>query len=229
MVSEGATEESSAFPSTEEKVPVAVFASGQGTNARALWRAQDRCRFRVVTLVSDRPEAPVVAWARAVGLPIWARSPKAFPDKGAYEAAVLSHLRAHDVRWIALAGYMRLVGPTLLEAYPNRIVNVHPSLLPAFPGKDAVRQALDYGVRVTGVTIHLVDAGIDTGPIVAQAALRIRPGEAAETLLERLHRLEHRLYPRTLDRLVAEPHRVVGRTVVWLTETREGRPAWGGG
>lgn len=194
---------------------MAVFASGEGTNAAALLAYEPCARYRIVTLVSDRPESRAVERARAAGLPVWAEPLKAYPDKAAYEQAIAAHLRAYGVEWIALAGYMRLVGPTLIAAYPLRIVNVHPSLLPAFPGRDAVRQALRHGVRVTGVTVHLVDEGMDTGPIVAQAALRVRPHETLDSLVARIHRLEHRLYPRTLDRLVTTPFGLEGRIVVW--------------
>jgi phosphoribosylglycinamide formyltransferase-1 len=106
------------------------------------------------------------------------------------------------VRWIALAGYMRLIGPTLLEPYRGRIVNIHPALLPAFPGKDAIGQALCAGVRVTGVTVHLVDEGIDTGPPIAQARVPIYPDDTAATLAERIHAVEHQLYPAVLAGLI---------------------------
>ena len=114
---------------------------------------------------------------------------------------LLKALRENDVEWIVLAGYMRLIGNTLLAAYPNRIVNIHPSLLPSFPGKDAIGQAMEHGVKVTGVTVHYVDAGMDTGPIIAQAAVEVVDGDR-EATEERIHAVEHELYTKTLQQLI---------------------------
>jgi phosphoribosylglycinamide formyltransferase-1 len=175
----------------------AVFASGYGSN---LERFIEETRApgdeaRLALVVSDRPACRAVALARQAGIPVYAFDPRAYPDKAAFEREILYELRAHDVQWIVLAGYMRLLGPTLLEPFRARILNVHPSLLPDFPGKDAIGQALDMGARVTGVTIHYVDEGIDTGTPIAQARLAIAPDDTLETLSERIHAIEHRLYP----------------------------------
>ena len=130
--------------------------------------------------------------AKNFGIPVLELAPKTFETKAAYEAAiVVEALREKDVEWVVLAGYMRLVGDTLLTAYANRIVNIHPSLLPSFPGKDAIGQAMEHGVKVTGVTVHYVDAGMDTGPIIAQAAVDVVDGDRAATE-ERIHKVEHR-------------------------------------
>jgi phosphoribosylglycinamide formyltransferase-1 len=175
----------------------AVFASGDGSN---LQRFIDLTRAgnypgRLTLVVSDRPECRAVARATSAGIPVRARDPRAFPDKAAYERAILLALEAHGVRWLVLAGYMRLLGPTLLEPYRDHIVNVHPSLLPAFPGKDAIGQARRAGVMFTGVTVHYVDEGIDTGLPIAQARVAVRPDDTAEALAARIHAVEHGLYP----------------------------------
>ncbi|MBT9253870.1 MAG: phosphoribosylglycinamide formyltransferase [Brockia lithotrophica] len=199
-----------------EPVPVAVFASGEGSNAVQLVRREGV--YRVVALVSDRPEAPVVRKFRRLGREVFARSVRDFPDKAAFEEAILAFLKPFAPRWLVLAGYMRLVGPTLLGAYPWRILNLHPALLPAFPGKDAVGQALAYGVKVTGTTVHLVDQGVDTGPIVAQRSVDVRPTDTPKTLAARIKRVEHRLYPAVLSRILREGLVLEGRRVRFLQE-----------
>jgi len=194
-----------------DPVPIAVFASGEGSNALRFVRSEGT--YRVVALVSDRPEAPVVQKFRRLGREVFARSVRDFPNKEDYEAAILAFLRPLAPKWLILAGYMRLVGPVLLEAYPWRILNLHPALLPAFPGKDAVSQALDYGAKVSGTTVHLVDRGVDTGPIVAQRCVEVRPEDTPETLAKRIKRVEHRLYPAVLARILREGLVLEGRRV----------------
>lgn len=188
-----------------EITALAVFASGSGTNLQRFieeTRAGGTIPARLALVVSDRPGCYALERARAAGIPVCAFDPKAYPDKSAYEHEILASLRAHDVAWIALAGYMRIIGPTLLEPYRGRIVNVHPSLLPRFAGKDAIGQALRAGASETGVTVHLVDEGIDTGPILAQERVAILPGDDAETLAARIHAVEHQLYPAVVAELV---------------------------
>ena len=182
----------------------AVFASGSGSNLQRFIEETRAGRFpaRLALLVSDRPDCYAVTRAREAGVDVFAFDPHAYLEKAAYEREVLRELRARDVEWLVLAGYMRLIGPTLLEPYHWRIVNVHPSLLPRFPGKDAIGQTLRAGVSETGVTVHYVDEGIDTGPIIAQEPVSIRPGDTAETLAERIHAVEHRLYPAVVASLI---------------------------
>ena len=175
----------------------AVFASGEGSN---LQRFIDLTRVggypgRLALVVSDHLECRGVARAREAGVAVCALNPRSFPDKAAYERDVLRVLEVHGVTWLVLAGYMRLLGPTLLAPYRGRIVNVHPSLLPEFPGKDAIGQALRVGAAVTGITVHSVDEGIDTGPPIAQARVPVLAGDTAETLAARIHVVEHALYP----------------------------------
>ncbi|MFC5603860.1 phosphoribosylglycinamide formyltransferase [Sporosarcina koreensis] len=186
-----------------EKARIAVFASGSGSNFEAL---ENACRegeldAEIVLVMTDKPASFVVERARLTDIRVVALEPKAFPSKQAYEEALLGILREEDVEWIALAGYMRLIGPTLLAAYPSRIVNIHPSLLPSFTGKDAIGQAIAHGVKVTGVTVHLVDAGMDTGPILAQVAVPVVEGDAEKTA-QAIQRIEHVIYKETLQKLI---------------------------
>lgn len=183
---------------------IAVFASGSGSNFESLVKESRRNSWPlpIQLLVSDNPDAGALERAQRLQVPAASFDPKQYATKADYETAVLTLLQDQGIKWIALAGYMRLIGPTLLAAYPWRIINVHPSLLPAFPGKDAVGQALAYGVKWTGATIHFVDEGIDTGPIIAQKPVLIRAGDDHASLTKRIQFLEHNLYPATLQRLI---------------------------
>ncbi len=192
---------------------IAVFASGRGSNFEALHRAcaeglihapgrDGTVPARIVMLVCDRPGAPVTEKARSLGVPVLEADPHEYPSKEEYERALLEGLLPEGPELVCLAGYMRIVGPVLLGAFPRRILNIHPSLLPAFPGAHAVRDALDYGVKVFGPTVHVVDATLDGGPIVAQQAFEYTLGDPAE--LERLmHAAEHRLYPKAVNIMLA--------------------------
>lgn len=183
-------------------VKVAVFASGSGSNFQAIQESIERGELQaeIKLVVTDKPAAYVVTRANDKQIPVLALSPKEFDSKDAYETAIIAKLQELDIEWIVLAGYMRLVGAVLLEAYPSRIVNIHPSLLPSFPGKDAIGQAVAHGVKVTGVTVHYVDEGMDTGPIIAQESVRVIEGdlEATETVI---HKVEHQLYTSALNQL----------------------------
>ncbi|MER2261065.1 MAG: phosphoribosylglycinamide formyltransferase [Psychrobacillus sp.] len=180
----------------------AVFASGSGTNFQAIYDAISSGKLigEPVLVVSNRPAAYVVERAKAAGVETLALTPSSYSTKEAYEQVILTKLKELHVEWIVLAGYMRLIGSVLLDAYPNRIVNIHPSLLPAFPGKDAIGQAMGHGVKVTGVTVHLVDAGMDTGPILAQCAVDVVCNDREKTE-ERIHAVEHEIYVKTLQNL----------------------------
>ncbi|WP_445478509.1 phosphoribosylglycinamide formyltransferase [Lysinibacillus irui] len=182
---------------------IAVFASGSGSNFQAIQEAIDRGELhaKVELVVTDKPGAFVVTRAENFGIPVLALSPKEFSSKAAYENAIIDALQECDVKWIVLAGYMRLISDVLLAAFPQRIVNIHPSLLPAFPGKDAIGQAMNHGVKITGVTVHFVDEGMDTGPIIAQAAVPVIEGnqEATEAAI---HEQEHLLYTKALKQLL---------------------------
>lgn len=174
---------------------VAVLVSGSGTNLQALIEAQGP--YRIAVVLSNRPGVYALERAERAGIPTEVVSHRGL-DRVAYDQALLERLAPHAPDWICLAGFMRILGPTFLEAYPWRVLNIHPALLPSFPGLHAQRQALQAGVRVTGCTVHLVDAGTDTGPIVAQTAVPVRPGDDEDALTARILRAEHELYPRVV-------------------------------
>lgn len=199
-----------------EPLRVGVLASGRGTNLQALLEASEQPGYpaRVVVVVSDRDRAPALARAAAHGVPGVFVNPKDFPDRDAHDAAVSRVLEAHRVGLVCLAGYMRILGATFVQTWRGRIMNIHPSLLPAFPGLHAQRQALEYGVRISGATVHFVDEGVDTGPIILQASVPVEPDDTEATLAARILVEEHRLY-REAVRLFAEGRlRIVGRRVV---------------
>jgi phosphoribosylglycinamide formyltransferase-1 len=198
-----------------------VLISGRGSNLQAILEAiaDGRLRARVGVVISNRADAPGLAHATAAGVPTEVISHRGWPSREHYDQRLVEVLRAHDVSLVCLAGFMRLLTPVLIDAFPSRILNVHPSLLPAFPGVDAARQALDYGVRVAGCTVHLVTPALDAGPIVLQACVPVADDDTAETLSARILREEHRLYPEAI-RLVGEGHgRVEGRR--WISTARE--------
>jgi phosphoribosylglycinamide formyltransferase 1 len=173
---------------------VGVLASGAGTNLQALIdRAHGRDGVRLVAVASDRPEARALARAREAGIAAEAFVRDGFPDRPARDAVIAAWLRERDVELVVLAGYMQLLSPEFLAAFPDAIINVHPALLPAFPGLQAVQQALDYGVKVFGVTVHFVDGGVDTGPVILQRALELPDAQDSGEVLQRLHPVEHEL------------------------------------
>lgn len=203
---------------------VAVLLSGRGSNFLALREAvaSGDVPAEIVLVLSNQPDAPGLAKAAGFGLPT-ASLPHRGLSRREHEERVVEALRDAGAEWVCLAGYMRILTPCLIDAFPRRIVNVHPSLLPAFPGLDAQRQAWDYGVKVSGCTVHLVDHGVDTGPIVMQAAVDTEGLDSADELASRILKQEHRLYPRALRRLLAEPWRIDGRRVVFGISEKDGR------
>ncbi|WP_240968097.1 phosphoribosylglycinamide formyltransferase [Paenibacillus aquistagni] len=192
--------------SSQKLARIAIFASGSGSNFQALADAisqePEAYQAEVALVVCDKPSAYVIERAKTAGIDTAIFQPKQYENRAAYERDVLARLQAENIDWIVLAGYMRIVTPVLLAAYAGRMLNIHPSLLPAFPGLHAIKQALDYGVRVTGVTVHLVDEGMDTGPILAQRAVVIEDGDTEDTLAERIHAVEHELYPQVVKELI---------------------------
>ncbi|MCT8136633.1 phosphoribosylglycinamide formyltransferase [Anaerobacillus sp. CMMVII] len=183
---------------------IAVFASGSGTNFQAIIDSIETGHLaaEVALLVCDKPNAFAIERAKQHKVDVLQFVPKNFENKQAFEKMILQQLKALNVEWIILAGYMRLIGETLLEAYEGRIVNIHPSLLPSFSGKDAIEQAFDAKVKVTGVTIHFVDAGMDTGPIIAQAPIFIESTDTIASVREKIQAVEHQLYPQVLKELL---------------------------
>lgn len=192
-----------------------ILLSGRGSNFEALADACDAGRLpaRVALVLSDRADAAGLASAARRGIPARAVLRADFPSKSAFEAALGDALEAAEVDLICLAGFMRILSPAFVERFPMRILNVHPSLLPAFPGKDAVGQAIRAGVKVSGATIHFVDAGMDTGPVVAQEAVPVEAEDDAEALAARVLRVEHRLYADSAARILAGGWCVDGRIV----------------
>ena len=152
-------------------------------------------------VVCDRPGAPVLDHAQRLDLSSFALDPSDCENERAYESEILLQLELHRIDLAVLAGYMRIAGPTLLEVWQGRMINLHPSLLPDFPGKDGIGDAFRAGVSETGVTVHFVDAGVDTGPIIAQRTVKLGPNESLHSLEERIHRVEHQLLPETIQRL----------------------------
>lgn len=195
---------------------VGVLASGSGSNFQALVDALnvDGSPAEVSALVCNVAGAKVLERARAAGVPAVLMEHARWPGRDAYDAAVADELLRRGVDLVCLAGYMRLLTPGFLGSFPGRVINLHPALLPAFPGLGALRQALEAGVRVTGCTVHFVDEGADTGPIIAQAALPVGPHDTEATLGARMHQLEHRLYPAVVRAIADGRVRLEGRRVL---------------
>jgi phosphoribosylglycinamide formyltransferase-1 len=178
-----------------EPLPIAVLASGSGTNLQVLLDTVNGHEARIVAVATNVADAPALARARARGVPtaVFARSQ--YSDRAARDAALADWLTARGARLVVLAGYMELIGDVFLRRFPEAVINVHPSLLPAFPGLHAVQQALDYGVKVFGVTVHYVDGGIDSGPVILQGSLALPDAHDAGEVLAALRPLEHSLLP----------------------------------
>jgi phosphoribosylglycinamide formyltransferase 1 len=182
---------------------VAVLVSGTGTNLQAILdRLHGRDRVEVVGVVSNNPDAQALERARAAGVEAAVFERAGHADRAARDEAVASWLCERGVDLVVLAGYMELLSPGFVRRFPNRIVNVHPALLPSFPGLDAVGQALEHGVRLTGVTVHFVDEGVDSGPIILQRAIEVPYTRDRSALEDEIHRVEHELLPRAI-RLIA--------------------------
>lgn len=182
-----------------------VMVSGNGSNLQAILDAIERgvldAQVRVV--LSNKAEAFALERARRAGVPTAVVSHKDFPSREAFDEKVVQSLRERGVEWIALAGFMRVLTPVFFAAFAGRTLNIHPSLLPAFPGTHAMRQALEHGVKVTGCTVHWVTPGVDSGPIVAQRAVPILDGDTEDTLAERMHQAEHLSFVEALADLAA--------------------------
>jgi phosphoribosylglycinamide formyltransferase-1 len=194
---------------------IGVLASGRGSNLQAIIDATESGRLdcRLAVVVSDREASQALERARRHGIEAVFLDPKGYPDREAFDRAVRDLLETHRVELVCLAGYMRILSPAFVRALAGRIMNIHPALLPAFPGLHAQRQALEYGVKVAGGTVHFVEEGVDTGPIICQAAVPVRDDDTETTLAARILEEEHRLYPEAI-RLFAEGRlRLVGRRV----------------
>lgn len=190
---------------------IAVLISGTGTLLQSLIDDPNR-DYEIAVVAADRP-APGLQRATAAGIPTLVVNPTDYPDRAAWSSALADLLADFHPDWVVSAGFMRILDATFLERFPQRVVNSHPALLPAFPGAHAVADALAYGVTVTGCTVHLVDSGVDTGPIVAQRAVTVAPDDDEDSLHERIKQVEWQLLPEVVNRLVAHGCTVNGRKV----------------
>ena len=195
---------------------LAILLSGRGSNFEAIHRAiaTGALRATIVCVISNRPEARGFERARELGLPAHVFDHKRYPTRAEHEEDVLRALAEAEPDFVALAGYMRLLSPAFVAAFPHRILNIHPSLLPSFPGVDAQAQAVAYGVKVSGCTVHFVDENLDAGPIVAQEAVPVRSSDTEESLAARILEAEHRIYPRAVRALLEGRLAYSGRRVL---------------
>jgi len=198
-----------------ETLRVGVLASGTGSNFTAIDDAigRENINAEIVVVVCNRVGAPVIGKATHRKIPVEILEHRLYKDRAAFDQAVAGVLQAHRVSLVALAGFDRLVTNVLLDRFADRVINIHPALLPAFPGTDAQAQAAEYGVAITGATVHLVDEKLDHGPIIAQAAVPVQPGESAETIRARILEQEHKLYPSVIRLFAEDRVRVRGRMV----------------
>ena len=192
---------------------IAICCSGQGTNLQAILNAVRRgtLQARVALVVSDNPSAFALERANRAGVPAIFIDPRRDASREAFDRALARVVEKYQARWIILAGFMRILSPWLVRRYRGRILNIHPALLPSFPGCHAVRDALRYGVKVTGVTVHWVDEKVDHGPILLQEAVPVRANDTEKSLHRRIHQLEHRLYPKAIQQAVRGRLRVKER------------------
>lgn len=199
-----------------KRLRLAVLASGRGSNFDALHQAVQRGELdaEIVVLVSDNPEAPALSKARERGIEALAIKPADFTSRDRYEEKIVARLQERDVDLVALAGYMRLVGPVFLKAFRHRLVNIHPALLPSFTGLHAQKQAVEYGVKFSGCTVHIVDEGMDTGPIILQAVVPVWPQDDEDSLSQRILAQEHQIYWRALQLFAQGRVFLDGRRVV---------------
>ncbi|CAM3463247.1 phosphoribosylglycinamide formyltransferase [Marinicrinis lubricantis] len=194
---------------------IAVFGSGNGSNFQAIADQVQAGQLdvKIELLVCDQPQAKIIERAEKAGVETLVLTLKQFESKAAYEEAILERLTEKQVDLIVLAGYMKLISPVLLNAYKGRIINIHPSLLPSFPGKQGVADAFEYGVKVTGCTVHFVDEGMDTGPIIAQQAVPVLDHDTVESLHQRIHEAEQQIYPEVVRSLAQGLIKLNGRKV----------------
>lgn len=194
-------------------IRLGVLISGSGTNLQAIIDAceADTLDAEVAVVISDRTDARGLQRARTHGIEAVLVERGGFTSAADFNAAIRETLRGHAVEWVVMAGYMRLLGTEVLDAFPDHVVNLHPALLPSFPGADGIGDALAYGVKVTGVTVHFANENFDEGPIIAQEALEVFEDDTAETLAERIHEIEHRIYPAALQLIAEGRVSIIGR------------------
>ncbi len=194
----------------------AVLASGNGSNLQAIIDAKKKGKIKgtLTLVISDKADAKALVRARKAGVKsVLFVNPKDFLSREDYDDELVAILKKEKVGLVVLAGFMRILSPVFIKAFRNKVINVHPALLPAFKGAHAVKDALAYGVKATGVTVHFVDEEVDHGAIIAQGAVEVRPGDTVETLSERIHKIEHALYPKVVDLFLRGKIKVSGRVV----------------
>jgi phosphoribosylglycinamide formyltransferase 1 len=184
-------------------LPIVILISGAGSNMKSICHAIDegRCAAKIAAIFSDNPNAKGIEFACERGYPTEIVKLRDYENRDQWDAALAEKIAAYHPEILVLAGFMKIVGASLLSRFPRRIINIHPALLPSFPGTDGPGLALKAGVRVTGCTVHVVDAGVDTGPIIAQAVVRIYPTDNSESLHQRIQRAEHRIFPWVIDEI----------------------------
>ncbi|OQB09898.1 MAG: Phosphoribosylglycinamide formyltransferase [Candidatus Omnitrophica bacterium ADurb.Bin205] len=199
---------------------IAVFASGRGSNFIALAKEAQRGRLKganLALLVCDNPNAPVISAANKLKIKTLLVNPAVFPNKKAFEDAILRHLKENKIGLIVLAGFMRILSARFVKLYKNRIMNIHPSLLPAFKGAHAIKDAFGYGIKITGVTVHFVDDKMDHGPIILQREVAVLESETVDSLEEKIHKVEHNIYPEAVNLFIKGRLKVKGRKVLITT------------
>ena len=194
---------------------IAVFASGRGSNFIAIARAvkKGKIKANLSLLVCDNPSAGAIGRAKRAGIKVALVERKDFTAKGDFEAKIIEHLEENKIDLIVLAGFMRMLSAEFVEKYKGRILNIHPALLPSFKGEKAIIDAFDYGVKVTGVTVHFVDEKMDHGPIILQAPVKVEESDTLESLESKIHKLEHKLYPEAIRLFVEGKLRIEARKV----------------
>jgi len=194
---------------------IAVFASGRGSNFSAIVKAVKKggIKANLSLLLSDNPKAPVIGRAKRAGIKVALIKREDFSTKDDFEARIIEHLEENKIDLIVLAGFMQLIGPGLLKKYKGRIINIHPALLPSFKGTEGIKEAFNYGVKLTGVTVHFVDEEMDHGAIILQKAVRIEENDTLETLEAKIHKIEHLLYPEAIRLFTEGKLKLEGRKV----------------
>lgn len=202
----------------QPKGRVAVLLSGRGSNFEAIYQASqnENANFEIVAVISDKKDARGLERARELNIAAFHFSPKKLKPKAVYEKKMVDTLKECNTELVCLAGYMRLVGEELLKGFPGRIMNIHPSLLPSFPGLHAQQQALDHGVKVSGCTVHFIDAGMDTGPIIIQRAVEVKEGDSEDDLSSRILEQEHQIYAQAITLFFENKLKIASRKVIIL-------------
>ena len=198
------------------KLRLGILASGRGSHLQSIMdaAAAGKIKAEVAAVISDNKDAFALERARQAGIPALHVNPKNFGSKDEYERAIIKLLKEHNVQLVCLAGYMRIVGKVILDAFPNRVINIHPALLPSFPGLHGQQQAWEYGVKYSGCTVHFVDEGMDTGPIIIQAVVPVFDDDTADTLAARILEQEHIIYPEAIGLLAEGRLKINGRKVL---------------